>query len=149
MTRHVFILCIALCAAVILSAALPAAAAEPLTKCEMSFTLKGWSAFYKTASGSGTIECQNGQKAEVTIKAKGGGLTAGKSEVRDGHGKFSEVASISELFGTYVQAQASAGAVKSAEASAMTKGEVSLALTGKGSGFELGVAFGKFVITRR
>jgi major membrane immunogen (membrane-anchored lipoprotein) len=148
MTRHVFTLCVALCAAIALSAVPPASAAT-LTKCEMSFTLKGWSAFYKTAKGSGTIQCENGQKAVVTIKAKGGGLTAGKSEVRDGHGKFSDVGDIAELFGTYVQAQASAGAVKSAEASAMTKGEVSLALTGKGSGFELGVSFGKFVITKR
>lgn len=119
------------------------------TGCQMEFTLKGWSAFYKVAKGSGTITCDNGQKAAVKIGAKGGGLTAGKSQVRDGHGKFSEVADINELFGTYVAAAASAGAVKSAEAQAMTKGSVSLALTGRGTGVELGVSLGKFTITRK
>lgn len=118
-------------------------------KCEMSFTLKGWSAFYKTASGTGTITCDNGQKANVKLDAKGGGLTAGKSQIRDGHGKFSAVADISELFGTYAAASASAGAVKSAEANVMTKGGVSLALTGKGTGFELGVSLGKLTISKK
>lgn len=130
-------------------AAAPARAAGNTTVCQMSFTLKGWSAFYKTAKGAGTITCDNGQKASITISAKGGGLTAGKSEVRDGHGKFSEVSDIGELFGTYAAAAAAAGAVKSTEAQALTKGEVSLALTGKGTGFEIGVSFGKFTISKR
>ena len=119
------------------------------TVCEMQFTLKGWSALYKTAKGNGTITCDNGQKASVRIEAKGGGLTAGKSQVRDGHGKFSSVADISELFGSYGAASASAGAVKSGEAHAMTKGEVSLTLTGTGSGIELGVSLSKFTIKRK
>lgn len=118
------------------------------TVCNMEYTLKGWSAFYKTSSGSGTITCENGQTAKVKISAKGGGLTAGKSEVREGHGKFSEVSDIKELFGSYANASAAAGAVKSSEAQALTKGEVSLALAGKGTGVELGVSFGKFTITR-
>lgn len=133
-------------ALVLLAAATPAAA---LTDCEMTFSLSGWSVFYKTASGQGKITCDNGQSAKVKISAKGGGLTVGKSKVREGYGKFSEVASINELFGSYASAGAAAGAVKSAEASAMTKGEVSLALSGKGTGFELGVSFGKFTITRK
>lgn len=126
-----------------------ATAAQAATSCKMSYGLKGWSAFYKVSRGSGTIRCDNGQKAAVTLEAKGGGLTFGKSEVRDGIGKFSPVADIDELFGTYVQGGADAGAGKSTTAMAMTKGEVSLALTGKGSGFNLGVSFGKFVITRK
>lgn len=121
----------------------------PSTVCEMTFTLKGWSAFYKTAKGTGTITCDNGQKGTVSIEAKGGGLTAGKSQVNDGHGKFSSVADIKELFGSYAAASASAGAGKSGEAHAMTKGEVSLTLTGKGTGVELGVSFSKFTIKRR
>jgi hypothetical protein len=136
-----------LAAALVALPAVPAAAAT--TVCEMKYTLKGWSAFYKVAKGRGTITCDNGQKADVTLEAKGGGLTAGRSEIRDGLGKFNEVADISELFGTYVAAGATAGAVKSAGATAMTKGEVSLALSGKGSGFELGVAFGKFIISKK
>ncbi len=122
--------------------------AKGTTVCNMDYNLKGWSAFYKTSSGSGTITCENGQTAKVKISAKGGGLTAGKSEVREGHGKFSEVSDIKELFGSYANAAAAAGAVKSSEAQALTKGEVSLALAGKGTGIELGVSFGKFTITR-
>jgi len=131
-----------------LSVGVPAEAAAT-TVCEMKYTLAGWSAFYKTASGQGTITCDNGQKASVTLDAKGGGLTAGKYKIRDGYGKFSEVADISELFGTYVQGGAEAGAGKSSGASAMTKGEVSLALAGHGTGVNLGVSFGKFTITRK
>lgn len=128
---------------------LGASAAEATTRCEMRFDLKGWSIFYKVAKGTGTITCDNGQSANVRIEAKGGGITAGRSQVRDGIGKFSEVEGINEVLGTYVNASARAGAVKSVEAQALTKGEVSLALTGKGTGFELGVSFGKFIISRR
>jgi hypothetical protein len=138
-----------LCLLFVSAVASSAQAAGKPTVCTMSFDLKGWSAFYKVASGSGTIMCDNGQKASVKIAAKGGGLTAGKTQIRDGLGKFSEVISIEELFGTYVSASAGAGAVKDVSATAMTKGEVSLALSGKGSGFELGIAFGKFTITRK
>ena len=126
-----------------------ATAAHAGTVCKMTFSLKGWSMFYKTASGSGTIRCDNGQKAAVKISAKGGGLTAGKTEIKDGIGKFSEVANMKELFGTYVLSSATAGAGNAASAMAMTKGDVHLALSGKGSGHELGVAFGKFTIERK
>lgn len=132
-----------------LIAVVPAGGAATMTTCRMDYTLKGWSAFYKTSRGSGTITCDNGQTASAKISAKGGGLTAGKSEVRDGHGKFSEVADIRELFGSYAGGAAAAGAVKSSEAQALTKGEVSLALAGTGTGVELGISFGKFTITRR
>ena len=135
--------------AALASVVLTAPAHAALTDCTMTFSMKGWSAFYSTASGSGTITCENGQKADVKLSAKGGGLTAGKSTIRNGHGKFSEVADISDLFGTYVASSADAGAGKAASAKAMTKGEVSLALSGKGEGIELGVSFGKFVITKK
>ncbi len=131
-----------------LAGAAPALAAGSTTVCTMTFELKGWSAFYKKADGRGTITCDNGQTARVRLEARGGGVTAGRSEVRDGHGKFTEVIDIRELFGTYASAGAAAGAGQSAEAQVVTKGEVSLSLTGKGTGVELGVSFGKFTITR-
>jgi len=134
---------------VAVAAAVPLGAAGKTTKCEMKYTLAGWSAFYKVAHGSGTITCDNGQSAKVSLEAKGGGLTAGKYKIRDGVGKFSDVADISEVLGTYVASAAEAGAVKSTSAGAMTKGEVSLALAGKGTGFNLGVSFGKFTITKK
>ncbi len=121
---------------------------EKLAECTMTFNLKGWSAFYKTAKGDGTITCSNGQKARVTITTKGGGLTFGKSEIIGGTGRFTGARNIDELFGSYVQSEAHAGAGKSADAQALTKGEVSLALHGTGRGVDIGFAFGKFTIDR-
>jgi hypothetical protein len=132
---------------VLLAAAVAAPAASATTKCTLKFTLKEWSAFYKRADGRGAISCDNGQKADVKLEARGGGLTAGKGEIRDGKGQFSEVGDIQELFGSYAHAEASAGAVKNASATVLTKGEVTLGLEGKGTGWELGISFGKFTIT--
>ncbi len=132
----------------VLTAAAFAMPADAGTTCTMNFNMAGWSAFYKTASGTGSIRCDNGQKAEVKLSSKGGGLTFGKSKIKDGIGKFTEVDKISELFGTYVQGEAHAGAGKSTKASAMTKGEVSLSLVGKGQGVDVGVSFGRFTIER-
>jgi hypothetical protein len=122
-------------------------AAGAKVDCEMTFTMSGWSAFYKTASGTGVIKCNNGQSMNVKLSAKGGGLTVGKSTIEDGHGKFSAVASMNELLGGYAAGEAHAGAVKSAQAQVMTKGEVSLALSGTGRGWDLGIAFGKLTIS--
>ena len=139
------------CMSGLLLAATHALAADPAAnvKCEMKFSMKGWSALYKRASGTGTITCSNGQTANVKLEARGGGLTAGKSSIENGHGDFSKVKDIEEIFGAYADAEAHAGAVKSSGARAMTKGEVSLALTGTGRGWDLGIAFGKFRITRQ
>ena len=118
------------------------------TDCELKYSLSGWSVFYKTASGAGTITCNNGQSMKVKIRAKGGGLTFGKQTITDGHGRFTEVHAISDLLGTYAQGGAHAGAGKSAGAGVVTKGDISLALAGKGEGVDIGVDFGKFVISR-
>ncbi|PXV57334.1 hypothetical protein SAMN04487785_107149 [Dyella jiangningensis] len=115
-------------------------------ECKMRFTLSGWSVFYQTATGSGTVRCSNGQSMGVRIRVKGGGLTFGKSQIDDGVGKFSGVDSISEIKGHYADAGVHAGASKSAGARVMTKGNVSLALSGTGKGWDLGVAFGAFII---
>ena len=116
------------------------------TKCKMKYSLAGWSAGYSTARGHGTITCDNGQSARVSLRATGGGLTAGKSKIVNGSGTFSEVAEISELFGSYASADVHAGVVESAAAQVVTKGTVSLAFAGTGKGVDLGVTFGEFVI---
>lgn len=134
---------------VLLSMPFAAIANTAEVSCTMRFNMHGWSAFYKTAEGTGTIKCSNGQTMAVNLNAKGGGLTFGKNDIDDGIGKFSGIYDIREILGTYVSAEAHAGATKSAKAQAMTKGTVSLALSGKGRGWDLGVAFGKFVISRR
>ena len=140
--------CTVIAALLSVVASAPAHAAKDLD-CQMRFSLSGWSVFYKTASGQGTITCSNGDTMRVTIEAKGGGLTFGKSEIHNGLGKFTEVYDIEDVLGAYASAGAHAGAAKSAEAQALTKGPVSLALSGKGTGWDLGVAFGKFTIRRR
>jgi hypothetical protein len=117
-------------------------------KCSMTFTMKGWSALYKTSSGKGTIKCSNGQAMNVTLSARGGGLTVGKSTIENGRGEFSGAVSIEELLGSYASAEAHAGAVKSGQGQVMTKGEVSLALSGKGRGWDLGIAFGRLTIKK-
>ena len=117
------------------------------TRCKMTFDLKGWSVFYKRAKGTGVIRCDNGQNAHVQLSAHGGGVTFGKHEITDGHGTFTKVADISKLFGSYATSEAHAGAHKSADAQAMTRGKVSLAFSGTGDGYDLGFAFGSLKIT--
>jgi hypothetical protein len=119
------------------------------TLCKMTYSLKGWSAFYKTSKGQGTITCDNGQSMKVKVKASGGGITFGKSEIVDGTGKFTEAHSINDLLGGWAQSEAHAGAGKSADAQALTKGEISLTLAGKGHGVDVGFAFGKFTIEKQ
>jgi hypothetical protein len=130
----------------VVALAQPAAGA---TKCTMKYSLAGWSAGYATASGSGTITCDNGQSTRVSLRAKGGGLTAGRSKTINGSGTFSEVGNVSELFGSYASADVHAGVVDSSAAQVVTKGTVSLAFSGTGKGIDLGVTFGEFVIEKR
>ncbi len=130
-------------------AGLISAPAHAEIDCKMSFTLKGWSAFYKRSSGNGVISCNNGQSMRVSLEARGGGLSIGRSTIKDGKGEFSGVDSINELIGTYASAEAHAGAVKSAKGQVVVKEDVSLALSGTGKGWDLGVAIGSFIIRRR
>ena len=122
---------------------------EKKAECTMTFTLKGWSAFYKTASGEGTITCHGGGSMKVKISAKGGGFTFGKSEVTNGTGRFFGAKSVEDCLGSYAQSEAHAGAGKSADAQALTKGDINLTLTGTGKGVDVGFAFGKFTIEKK
>ena len=136
-------------AIVVASAGLHSAPANAAgTDCTMKFSLRGWAAIYKHAEGSGTITCNNGKSYQVNIVAVGGGLTAGKYQLDNASGKFSEVYNVAELFGSYAQGEANAGVVKSGVAQVLTKGNVSLALAGTGEGVNLGISFGKFTIQR-
>lgn len=138
--------CAAMLAVLLLLPTAPATATE--SDCQMRFSMRGWSAFYKTSSGEGTVTCSNGQSMRVRLSARGGGVTFGRSSIEDGRGEFSGVRDISEVLGSYASAEAHAGAVRSAKGQVMTKGPVSLALSGTGRGWDLGVAFGRFAIER-
>ncbi|NYF34584.1 hypothetical protein [Stenotrophomonas sp. JAI102] len=129
--------------------AVPAAQAAGNIDCELHYNLAGWSVLYKTASGTGTIQCDNGARIPVKITAKGGGLTVGKSKIVDGKGRFSGAYSVNDLIGSYASVEAHAGADKSSNAQVMTKGDISLALAGTGKGWDLGVGVGRFTIERR
>jgi hypothetical protein len=131
---------------VAIAASLLAPAAFGATKCTMKFSLSGWSAFYQTAHGSGTITCDNGQSASVSLSTKGGGLTFGTSKVANGSGDFSEVSTIGDVFGNYAKAEAHAGMGASSDAQVLTKGTVSLALHGTGEGINVGFDFGRLTI---
>ena len=138
------------CAAAV--TALPTSSAHAVdasVKCDLTYSLAGWSLLYKHAEGSGTVTCSNGQRANVKIVVVGGGLTAGKYRINNGKGEISKVHDINEVFGDYVQAGAEAGVVKSSQAQVLTKGTTSLALAGTGEGVNLGVSVGKFTISTR
>ncbi len=116
--------------------------------CKLKFSLSTWSAIYKHSSGSGTVTCNNGSSMRVSIAATGAGLTVGKSHVDAGTGRFTDVYNISEVLGSYAEAEAHAGVVKSGTAQVLTKGNVSLALAGAGEGVDLGIDVGGFTLTR-
>jgi hypothetical protein len=117
--------------------------------CNLRFDMAGWSVLYKTASGQGTITCDNGQSMHVTVSAKGGGLSLGKQKIEGGTGDFSGVNDIHEVLGSYASAEAHVGAAKSGSAQVMTKGDVQLKLAGAGKGWDVGIAFGKFTIAAK
>lgn len=138
---------LALCTATLCLAATTAQARGGDVTCKMRYTLSSWSVIYKHAAGQGTIQCSNGQHRNVKLSAKGGGLTVGKYRITDGSGEFAGVRDIHDVFGTYVAASADVAAVKAGSAQAMTKGDVSLALSGTGEGVNLGVALTGFTIS--
>lgn len=138
---------IAIAAALLLAA--PGAQAQTTLDCRLSFSTSGWSAIYRSANGTGTVTCSNGQSLPVRISVRGGGLSFGKSRIDNGNGSFSGVQNIRDVLGGYATAEAHAGAVKSANAQVVTKGPISLALAGTGEGWDLGVAVGSFVISER
>lgn len=126
----------------------PAIAANSDVSCTMTYKLSGFSLVYKQYDGSGNISCSNGQRAQVTLASKSIGFTIGKSEI-EGTGVFSSVGGLNEIYGTFIALEGHAGATKSVDAQVLTKGEVSLALSGKGRGVDIGVTLGALTISPR
>jgi hypothetical protein len=129
---------IALCAAALLLLLASPAVAKP-TRCHLTYDVEGWSIIYKFARGAGQIKCVDGQTANVTIVAHGGGLSLGTEDVKRGRGRFSGTEKIADLYGTYIEI----------DARAMFKGSKRLSLVGQGSGINLGFAIGGFTIKAR
>jgi len=143
--RHIAVSIVAV-AAVALFPARAHAAGD--LECKLKFSLTSWSAIFKHSEGSGVVTCANGKSMRVKIVGKGGGLTVGKSQIDGGTGNFSDVHRMSDVLGSYAQAEANAGAVKSGTAQVLTKGKVSLALAGAGEGVDLGISVGKLTLSR-
>ena len=137
-------------AAIAFALAAPALAIERSgsdLSCKMHYTMHGWSAIYKQAKGTGVVTCSDGSRMPVRLTEHGGGLTVGKSTVDDGVGKFTGVRNITEVLGSYAAGEAHAGAVKSADATVVGKGEVTLGLAGNGRGWDLGLDFANLTIS--
>lgn len=134
-----------LCVGALTGLTATSAQAKAPLKCHLTYSMSGWSAIYQHAEGRGKVSCSNGQRAAVTISLHGGGLTAGKFHV-SGHGDITNVYSIRDVYGSYAQAGASAGAGRSGTAQVLTKGTTSIALSGSGEGVGLGVAVDAFKI---
>lgn len=115
--------------------------------CRLSFSMHGWSAIYSRAEGKGTVSCNDGSTLPVLISARGGGLTAGRTQVDSGVGRFTHVRTIDDVLGRYAQGEAHAGVARSATAQVLTKGTVTLALHGSGEGIDLGVDVGEVTLT--
>lgn len=135
--------------ATLLALGLPSAyATQAQLDCKLRFSLSGWSAIYKHAEGRGIVTCADGSSMNVAIEAKGGGLTVGKSRIDGGKGKFSDVRTIDDVLGSYVNGEAHVGVVKSGTAQLLTKGTVSLALAGAGEGVDVGIDVGEMTLKR-
>ncbi len=124
------------------------ARAETFTSCTMTYKMSGWSLVYKQYDGIGNISCSNGQRAQVALASKSIGFTIGKSEI-EGTGVFSEVKNLNEIYGNFVALEGHAGATKSVDGQVLTRGEISLALSGKGRGIDIGVTLGALTISPR
>ena len=116
--------------------------------CTIRFELSGWSAIFERAEGSGTITCADGTSLPVVIHARGAGLTIGQSRINEGTGRFASVRQLDDVIGTYAESDAHAGLVRGAETQLLTNGKASLALAGKGDGYDLGVGIAAFTIVR-
>lgn len=123
-----------------------AALAENTVTCKMIYKLKGWSFAYKQYNGSGDVTCNNGQSAQVILESKSLGFSIGVSEI-EGTGQFTELKDIKEIYGTFVSLEGHAGVTKSAAGQVLTRGVISLALSGEGRGIDIGVTLGGLKIS--
>ena len=123
-------------------------AAEQLISCTMTYNLSGFSLAIKVYDGTGVISCSNGQHQQVSLSSRSIGFSIGKSEI-EGTGVFSGVKSLNEIYGTYAALEGHAGATTSVDGQVLTRGEISLALSGKGRGIDIGVTIGELTISAK
>jgi hypothetical protein len=120
--------------------------ADAMTSCTMTYKLSGFSLAYKQYDGTGNVSCNNGQQAQVILAPKSIGFTIGKSEI-EGTGVFSDVKNLNEIYGSFLALEGHAGATTSVDGQVLTRGEISLILSGKGRGVDIGVSLGALTIS--
>ncbi|WP_347987831.1 hypothetical protein [Methylomonas sp. AM2-LC] len=120
--------------------------ADAMTSCTMTYKLSGFSLAYKQYDGTGNVRCSNGQQAQVILASKSIGFTIGKSEI-EGTGVFSDVKNLNEIYGSFLALEGHAGATTSVDGQVLTRGEISLVLSGKGRGIDIGVSLGALTIS--
>jgi hypothetical protein len=120
-------------------------------KCTMTFDLSGWAFLVGSAKGNGSIECNNGQKADATIEVRSVGIAFGKAHFQDAKGHFAKLTDIDQAFGRYAGTSATAGAGGAATAAGFLKPgtDISLAVVGTGKGAGVSRAWNQITITRR
>ena len=117
-------------------------------ECSLTYTMKGWSAFYKTYKGTGVVSCPSGQKLNVNLSLQGGGFTFGASEITEGKGTIRGVHNVGDVYGGAFALGGHAGFIKSVEGRWIPKGSRTITLSGKGRGYDLGWSMGSFRITK-
>jgi hypothetical protein len=120
-------------------------------KCTMTFDLSGWAFLVGSANGNGSVECNNGQKADATIEVKAVGISFGKAHFENAKGYFTKLTDIGQVFGRYQGTSAAAGAGGAAEAAGFLKpgSDISLGIVGTGKGAGLSRAWDEMTIERR
>lgn len=123
-------------------------AAESRLDCSLRFTAMQWSPQQAAATGAGMVTCTNGSAMSVMVGASGPGIAAGRWGISDGSGTFGHVARIEDVLGSYAAIKGDIGVSAAGTVQALTNGELSLRLSGKGPGFSAGIAIRDFSIGR-
>jgi len=116
--------------------------------CDLKYTMKGWSAFYKHYKGSGVVTCPSGKSAKVKLDLKAGGFTFGASEIIEGKGKIRGITKVSDIYGGGFSLGGHAGFIKSVEGRWVPRGSRTVTLSGKGKGYDLGFSMGSLRISQ-
>jgi hypothetical protein len=123
-------------------------AAESHVDCNLRFTAGQWSPQQAAVTGAGMLTCTNGSAMPVMVGASGPGIAAGRWSITDGRGAFGRVARIEDILGSYAAIEGDIGVSAAGTVQALTKGKLSLRLSGKGQGFSAGIAIRDFSISR-
>jgi hypothetical protein len=133
------------------SAILCTAARADTTACTLSFAMRAYSKHFMQSSGRGTIVCDNGQKAEVSILGRGANLANGAGAFAGGEATFSAVLDISALLGSYtLPASATVGNARPlGVAGAMSNGQATIVFPRTGPAATMPATFGRIGIIPR